>query len=78
MDAAVPALGSQAALLQLALDRDVGTGLAFGMQGTVVAKQAILAEGGRHLSCGGPQHEGQQPARIRSQAGSEPHGQVET
>lgn len=43
MCAAVPAHGGQAALLRLALDHDVGAGLVFEVQGTVVARQAVLA-----------------------------------
>lgn len=77
MDYAVPAPGGQAALLRVALDRHVGTGLFFGMQGAVVASQAIPAIGGQHLSGGGPQDDGQQAEAIRGQAGSEPHRQVE-
>lgn len=78
MGAAVPAPGGHAALLRLAVDRDVGTGFVFGLQGTEVARQAVLARGGQHLSGGGPQDGGQQPEGVGGQAGSEPHVRVET
>lgn len=70
---AVPPPGGQAALQGLAFDRDVGAGLVLGMQGTIVARQAVLAESGQHQSGGGPQDGGQQPARIRGPTESEPH-----
>lgn len=78
MRPAVPAFGCQAALLRLAVDRDVGTRYVFEVQGTEVARQAVLTRGGQHLSGSGPQDAGQQPARMEDQAGSEPNVQVET
>lgn len=62
VDDAVAASGAGAALLGPTLGRDVGAGLAFGLQGTEVAQQGVLAQHRDEQSGCGHQDGGQEPA----------------
>lgn len=62
VDDAVAASGAGAALLGPTLGRDVGAGLAFGLQGTEVAQQGALAQRGDEQSGRGQQDGGQEAA----------------
>lgn len=62
VDDAVAASGAGAALPGPTPGRDVGAGLAFGLQGTEVAEQGVLAQRGDEQSGRGQQDGGQEPA----------------
>lgn len=62
MDWAVSAPGAGAVLMRQTLARDVGAGLAFVLQGTEVAEQAVQAQSREDQSSCGQQDGGQETA----------------